>query len=315
MIDVSILIVCYNSLTDIKNCLKGLYEKTKDVNFEVLLLDNSHDGTVEWVKGNYCQVRIIPNSTNLGFAGGNNLLAQHATGHFLLLLNPDTLITDNSVANLLLCAKKHPKHGAWGGITLYLDGLRENSSLQVSPTLWNMFLLSVGLKSLRKGFLRERGEREQEVAILSGAFMLVERKIWNEIGGFDTSFFLYSEEVDLCFRIAQYTGMHPIMTPHASVIHLVGKSCDNKKERMFGILRGQMHFDRKRHGILHNITLAALIVSNALIRWLISILLRPLIGKERAQRLHDTYKPIILNISEWWYGYTRHKTTTHPFPK
>jgi GT2 family glycosyltransferase len=307
MTDVSILIVCYNSLADIKNCLKWLYEKTKDTAFEVVLLDNSNDGTIGWVKNHYPQVKTIPNSSNLGFANGNNLLAQHALGQFLLLLNPDTLITDNCVAKLLECAKKYPKHGAWGGITLYPDGKRENSSLQVLPTLWNMFLLSIGLKGLRKGALRVGSQTEQEVAVLSGAFMLVDRKIWNDLGGFDPSFFLYSEEVDLCYRIAQYTGIRPIMTPHASVIHLVGKSCDNNKERMFGILRGQMHLDRKFHGMLHNLCLAALIVGNALLRWLISILLRPVIGKDRAQNLHDKYKPVISHISEWWHGYTRHK--------
>jgi GT2 family glycosyltransferase len=307
MIDVSILIVCYNSLRDIQNCLKGLYANTKQVAFEVVLLDNSNDGTVEWVKSHYFQVNVIQNNSNLGFAGGNNSLAQHAKGQFLLLLNPDTLITDNCVAKLLECAKKNPKNGAWGGVTLYPDGLRENSSLQVPPTLWNMFLLSIGLKGLRKGVLRVGCETEREVAVLSGAFMLVDRKIWNDLGGFDPSFFLYSEEVDLCYRIAQYTGSPLIMTPHASVVHLVGKSCDNNKERMFGILRGQMHLDRKFHGTLHNLCLAALIIGNALLRWVISILLRPVIGKDRAQNLHDKYKPVIFHVSEWWHGYTRHK--------
>lgn len=310
MVDVSILIICFNSLKDIGNCLNGLYSNTKNVTFEVILLDNSDDGTIGWVTDNYPQVKIIENDKNLGFARGNNLLATFSLGHYLLLLNPDTLIIDNAIYNLVDCAKKYSKHRAWGGITLHTDGSRENSSLQVPPTLWNMFLLSVGLKRWRKGGFRLGSKMEHEVSVLSGAFMLVERKIWNELGGFDPSFFLYSEEVDLCYRISQYTGLSPLMTPHASVIHLVGKSFDNNKQRTLGILRGQMHLDRKFHGTFHNINLATLIVWNALLRWLISILLRPLLGNNRAQNLHDKYEPILFHIPEWWHGYAPHKIET-----
>jgi GT2 family glycosyltransferase len=303
--DISVLIVCYHSLADIQNCLNGLYSNTKDITFEVILLDNSKDGTVDWVISNYPQAHVIPNNSNLGFAGGNNLLARHATGKFLLLLNPDTLILDNSVKRLLECAERYPQHGAWGGITLHVDGARENSSLQAAPTIWNMFLLSIGLKNLRTGVLQDGSKTEHEVAILSGAFMLVNRKIWDELGGFDSSYFLYSEEVDLCYRIAQQTGLSPIMTPHASVTHLVGRSCKDSTDRILGILRGRMHFDRKFHGVIHNTAMATLIVWNALIRLLFSILLQLFIGQDRAKNIRNKYKPVIFHISDWWHGYNK----------
>ncbi len=303
MIDVSVLVVCYRSREYVGDCLAGLYEHTRGVSFEVLLLDNSDDGAAEWVREHYPQTTVIDNRDNLGFAGGNNALADHARGRYLLLLNPDTLVRDNAVGELAACAAAHPGHGAWGGVTVYPSGEREPTSQQAAPGLWSELLLALGLGRLRRGGLPAGASAPREVAVLSGAFMMVEASLWRELGGFDPSFFLYSEEVDFCCRLRRRTGRRPIMTPASRVVHLVGKSSGDSAERALGIYRGKMHLDRKLHGGWHVGALGAVMWLGAAVRWGMGGVLRPLLGAERAQRWRQRYAADARRPGAWWGGY------------
>src|SRR5689334_25209226 len=98
--DLSILIVCYGSRQLIGDCLRSIYSHTSGCSFETLLVDCSNDGTMDFVKQEYPQVRVIDNSENLGFGAGNNFLAERAQGKYLVLLNPDTVVSDDSIGEL-----------------------------------------------------------------------------------------------------------------------------------------------------------------------------------------------------------------------
>jgi len=300
--DVSILIVCYKSLGDIDRCLASLYKYTStDINFEVLLVDNFDDGTLPLVREKYPQVIIVDNDKNLGFAGGNNLLADHATGKNILLLNPDTELTFDAVSALCEVAKAHPDHGAWGGATYFPDGEREYSSLQFAPTIKNELLKFCGLAGTINE-ARPISKTEGLVHVLSGAFMMVETSVWKKVKGFDLSYFLYSEEVDLCLRIAALTGRRVLMTTAASVIHYVGKSSSNS-DRTVLIYKGKMHLDRKMYGSAHNLVMMSVLWLYALSRYSIGLVLHVLGKKEKSLFMRESFVSALKHPSKWYEGY------------
>ena len=201
MVDVSILIVCYKSRDYILNCLRSAIKHTIGCRYEILLVDCSSDGTIDLVMGEFPQVRIIQNSENLGFGRGNNLLAEHAIGQFYVLLNPDVIVTDDSIGELYRAAILMPKAGAIGGRTRLPDGTRDPSCRQSVPTLFRLAVSAFGGARFVVGGLSEDAKQPAEVEALSGAFMLVRREAWLDVNGFDTSYFMYSEELDLCMRL------------------------------------------------------------------------------------------------------------------
>ena len=300
-VDVSVLIVCYNSLKDIERCLSSFYRYLDDqVHAEVLLLDNSNDGTVPLVKEKFKDVIVIDNDQNLGFGGGNNLLAKYAKGDYILLLNPDTELTNNSISRLLGVAKQFPDHGTWGGATFFPNGNREYTSQQFAPSVRNELIKLLGLGR----FIRDAkpvSDTEGTMAVLSGAFMMVPKDIWDKVGGFDTDYFLYSEDVDLCLTISQLTGKLPIMSTYASVIHYVGQSSSNGNRTIY-VYKGRMHLDRKNHGFIHNIALAVLLWLYALTRWSAGIMLS-IVGKtQKGRYLRESYGAVLAPW-RWFKGY------------
>jgi N-acetylglucosaminyl-diphospho-decaprenol L-rhamnosyltransferase len=168
-VDVSVLIVGYRSKDLLRGCLKGLFEHTADVAMEVLYVDCSGDGSVEMVRDAFPEVRVIDNQDNLGFARGNNLLARHAHGRFLLLLNPNTLIHDNAVGELVAFARSSPDGGAWGGVTMLADGRIDRGSQQSGPNLRYALFRLLGIKTPTRGTLPDDATEPVDVDVLCGA--------------------------------------------------------------------------------------------------------------------------------------------------
>ena len=271
MVDVSILIVCYRSRDLILQCLKGVDLYTRGCTYEVLLVDCSNDGTADLVRESYPQTRIIENSQNLGFGRGNNLLAEHATGRFLVLLP---------------------------------TGARDPGSKQFIPTLFRLAIAAMGGARFLNGALAETATEAATVETLSGAFMLVRREAWHEAQGFDSSFFMYSEELDLCQRIKQQ-GWLIVMTPRAEIIHLVGGGDGQNPRRIQMLTTSRMHFFRKFWRPWQVITGGVILWIHALIRVLIAFLGRFFLGKIRADRLKNAYGGIVLHPSNWWNGFQK----------
>jgi|GEM_PF-489597 len=302
--ELSILIVGYQAREMTLECLAGVFEHTRDVSFEVVLIDNGDDGTEQAVAQHYPQVRIVPSQGNIGFGRGNNEAARHALGQYLLLLNPDTLVKDNAIGELFKCAREHPECGAWGGMTFLPDGRRDPSSAQIGPSLLTSLFNVLGLGRYRRGGLVDHATKPEHVAVLTGAFMMVRTDVWRKLEGFDPSFFMYNEEVDLCLRIRRSMGLPIMMTPASRITHLVGAGNAMNPRRLSAMMKSRMHLDRKHHGPLHNFVKGALTWLHAATRYFGAAIVSPIVGKDRANKLRQGFAPIIFQPGSWWRGFT-----------
>ncbi|MGC1274994.1 MAG: glycosyltransferase family 2 protein [Planctomycetaceae bacterium] len=304
MVEVSILIVCYKSKDLIEACLEGVFAHTQGVDFEVLLLDCSNDGTVDLVAGRFPKVRIVENDENLGFARGNNVLATHALGKYLLLLNPDTVVETNAIGELYRTAVRHPEAGAVGGRARRADGSRDPGCRQAVPSLSRLVVAALGGAKLLNGALAEDAVTPDEVETLSGAFMMVRADVWREHGGFDTSFFMYAEELDLCYRLRR-AGYAVMMTPAAEIVHLVGGGNAMNPSRILNISKARMHFFRK-FWTSRQVVLAGLILwLHGAIRFAAGWAGDRLLRWNRGKQLQAAYADVVLTPSSWWQGFSR----------
>jgi GT2 family glycosyltransferase len=250
--DVSILVVTYRCRDAARGCLASLRE-TVAVPHEVVVLDNaSQDGTVEMVREEFPDARLIASEENLGFAVGCNRAAEEARGKYVLLLNPDTVVHEGAVGALLDFARAHPEHGLVGGRTLDPDGSVNPGSCWGAPSLWSLFcfatLLSSAFKRTRLYDPESLGawqrDTVREVDIVTGCLLLAPRTLWQELGGFDARFFMYGEDADLSLRAAQL-GYRPAITPDAVVTHEIGVSSAAREDKLMLLFRGKATLLRK----------------------------------------------------------------------
>ncbi len=266
--DVSVVIVSYNTAHLTEACLKSLIEQTRDVTFEAIVVDNaSADDSAERIRAQFPRVRLIALRENIGFARGVNLAAEQASGDFILLLNPDTVVLDGAVQRLFEFARANPRHGIYGGRTLSPEGDVDARSCWGRPTLWSLFCFATGLSTI---FARSRlfdpeslggWQRDsiREVPIVSGCLCLIERSVWRQLGGFDARYFMYGEDADLCLRAIE-RGWRPVITPSASITHMVGASSATRGDKKILVMRGKATLLR-RHFRAWRSTLALFLLS------------------------------------------------------
>ncbi len=252
-IALSIIIVSYNSRDITLACLESVYAHPPEVPFEVILIDNaSPDGSAAAIASAWPQVRLIASPDNHGFALGNNIAAREAHGQRILLLNPDTVVFAGSLAALWDFAERSPDRRVWGGRTLFGDGALNPTSCWSSMTVWSLFCATMGLTwafPRSELFAPEwmgdwQRDSEREVDIVTGCFLMIDRVLWEELGGFDRTFFMYAEEADLCIR-ARKRGARPAITPAAEIIHLGGASEASATDKTIKTLRGRVTLIRK----------------------------------------------------------------------
>lgn len=229
--DVSIIIVSYNTRELTLEAIRSVLRETTRVRAEIIVVDNdSPDNSADAIAEAFPDIRLI-RSDNIGFGPANNLGAREATGEYLLLLNPDTVTLDHAIDTLVEYAKAHPRHKLYGGRTLFPDRSLNPMSAWGTPTLWSMFCRASGIAAVFKNspFVDPEAlgswDRTtlREVPIVSGCFLLIERSLWDTLGGFDEHFRMYAEEFDLCMR-ALKEGAHPIAVPQATIVHYGGAS-------------------------------------------------------------------------------------------
>jgi N-acetylglucosaminyl-diphospho-decaprenol L-rhamnosyltransferase len=219
----------------------------------VVVVDNaSSDGTAQMIRDEFPAVRLIALDRNLGFGGGVNLAADSAEGEHLLLLNPDTLVHEGAVSNLVGFARANPQHGLYGGRTLWPDGRVCAGSCWGQPSLWSLFCFATMLSSAFKGsrlFDPESlggWERDsvREVGIVTGCLLLAPTDVWRRLGGFDERFFMYGEDADLSMR-AWEAGFRPAITPDSVITHEVGVSSESRPDKLILLMRGKSTLLRK----------------------------------------------------------------------
>jgi N-acetylglucosaminyl-diphospho-decaprenol L-rhamnosyltransferase len=288
---VSILVVTYRCRDAARACLASL-AGSGDGAREIVVLDNaSGDGTVEMVREEFPGVRLIASEENLGFALGCNRAAEEARGEYLLLLNPDTVVHEGAVENLLTFARAHPEHGLYGGRTLDPDGTVNPGSCWGAPTLWSLFwfatLLSSAFKHTRLFDPESLGgwkrDTMREVDIVTGCLLLAPRALWQELGGFDARFFMYGEDADLSLRAAAL-GYRPAITPDAVVTHEIGVSSSTREDKLLLLFRGKATLLRKHWRGLRLRAGLFLLKTGVGVRALLAVLGRRTDGRARAWR-------------------------------
>ncbi len=227
----SIVIICWNDLKVIADCLRSIVQGTHSVEYEIIVSDNgSTDGSVEYIRSQYPQVRIIENQANLGFARGNNAGIRASSGEYVLILNPDTIVSDGMLDRWIEFAEQRPAAGAFGCRVLNPDGSYQCSA-RPFPTLGRHLIAALYLRPL--GYVSGRlvsdsytgweGDSERLIDWQSGCCVLFRGELLRKLGGFDEQFFYHFEEVDLCLRVWK-AGYQIAYAPHVTVTHLGGQS-------------------------------------------------------------------------------------------
>ncbi len=280
-IDVSILIVSYNVREYLEKCLTSIFQQPHTCTFDVIVVDNlSTDGSADGIAERFPQVHLIRSQTNLGFAGGNIAGLPHAKGRYILLLNPDTIVEAGSVDALVDFLDAHPNAAAAGSLLLNSDGSLQPSCFPFPTPLRELWRL-LHLDKLIPLALYRQAEWERTkprpVDVLQGTSLALRRTAIDQIGFLDDAFFMYSEEVDLCYRLHQ-AGWQLHWLPTSKVIHYGGQSTRQAARSMFlQLYRAKTQYFRKHYGagsvFLYKIilTLAALLrLAAAPLVWLAS---------------------------------------------
>lgn len=227
----SIVIICWNDRKVIHDCLSSIYAAEAPFDFETIVSDNgSSDDSIAVIRRDFSQVRIVANRENLGFARGNNAGIRVATGEYVLILNPDTIIRGRALETLVEYADAHPEAGAFGARVLNPDGTFQNCARPL-PTVRGYLIAALCLRWL--GMLSEKltsdvyprwdGRTEREIGYQSGCCVMLRKELLATVEGFDDSFFYHFEETDLCCRVWK-AGRTIRFCPAAEITHLGGQS-------------------------------------------------------------------------------------------
>jgi len=258
-LDVSVLIVNWNTRDVVYDCLASIYEQTHGICFEVILVDNaSSDGSVDMIKQEYPCVTLIENKENQGFASANNQAMEIARGRYVLLLNPDTIVLDGAIQKTVTYADNEPDIGVLG-CQVWLNDKEIQKTCFAFPTISGLVVQKLGLRRL---FPRSRTfgwidygwwdrTTSMDVDVVSGMFMLVRREVIDQAGIMDDAYFVYAEETDWCYRIKK-ANWRCVFSPVARIIHLDGgnKSTDLVRVKMFvQMQKSLLIFYRKHLGL------------------------------------------------------------------
>jgi GT2 family glycosyltransferase len=231
LVDVSVVIVSWNTRDLLRDCLRSIFQEARSTAFEVIVVDNaSQDSTARMVATEFPRVKLIVNADNLGFAAANNQGIRESAGRYVLLLNPDTVVLDCAIDRCVSYADNHPDVGVVGCQVLLDDKTIQKTGFAF-PSAWNLALTVSGLS---RAFPNSRvfgapelqwwgRDDERDLDVVSGMFMLIPRKAFDEVGLLDEDYFIYTEEADLCFRLAR-AGWRRVFVPSAKIRHVCGGS-------------------------------------------------------------------------------------------
>jgi GT2 family glycosyltransferase len=236
-IDVSIVIVSWNTCDLLEECLESIKEEAGDIVIEVIVVDNaSSDGSADMVEKEFPSVRVIRNEENIGFAGASNHGIRESNGRYVLLLNPDTVILDGAVEKTVEFMDNETNAGIATCKVLNADRSFQICYGEQFPGLWMLITGGSSLRSAFKFLFSDSSiseydiHRSHPVEWVMGAFMMIRREVVRQIGLLDESFFMYGEEPDYCYRARKY-GWEMWYTNEGEIIHLGGESTNQIKQR------------------------------------------------------------------------------------
>jgi GT2 family glycosyltransferase len=318
----SIIIVNWNSLGYLRKCLKSIYEHVRDLPFEVIVVDNaSPEPGIEAVNADFPDVLVIKSNINLGFAGANNLGFTRSSGEYVLFLNPDTEVIDNAFKTMLDQSLAIPDTGVIGCKLLNTDLSVQTSCIQTFPTIPNQ-LFDYEYLRLRWpssslwgiGALFSESENPVPVEVISGACMLLRWDVFEQAGMFTEDYFMYAEDLDLCYKI-RALGLRNYFVGKARVIHHGSQSSNRVNVSNWSIImrfKAVHKFCVKRQGSLYGSLFRATMGTGALLRLVALSLAKPFAGNDLRKRTIKQSSSKWLAVLKWSYGVdgTALKTST-----
>lgn len=316
--DLSILIVNWNSAALLRECLASIYAAKPKLEFETIVVDNaSFDEAAGMVRDEFPAVKFIQSQSNLGFSKANNLGASTATGRNLLFLNPDTEIVGDALQQMSRFLDATPDAAIAGCKLLNTDRSVQTSCVQSFPSILNQAL---DAEVLRKVFphsdiwgmqaIFTQDDAPMSVEVVSGACLMIKAEVFGKVGQFSSNYFMYAEDADLCFKTKE-TGLHNYYLPKISVVHHGGGSSDTKPASNFApvmMRESLLEFMRLRRGPVYAAAYQGTMFLIAAVRLTILALAFPfamVAGKRGALR----------NASSKWFSVLRWAAGMEPWAK
>jgi GT2 family glycosyltransferase len=240
LMDLSIIIVNWNSADYLKDCLLSIIHETRDVNYEIIVVDNaSYDAAGDIIKKEFPSVKFIQSHENGGFARANNIGFKQSSGRNLLFINPDTRVIGSAINVMLSYLESIPDVGAVGCKLLYSDLSLQLHSVQPYPTIFNQLFDIDFFKNRYPKWklwgirpLVDNSGSPERVEVVPGTCIMVKREIFEEVGLFSEDYFMYAEDIDLCYKI-NHTGSKVYFISGAEVVHHGGASSRNGQVSFF----------------------------------------------------------------------------------
>ncbi|PJB00126.1 MAG: glycosyl transferase [Ignavibacteriales bacterium CG_4_9_14_3_um_filter_30_11] len=254
-IEISVIIVNYNVKDFLQNLLLSLNKALKNISHEIIIVDNnSTDDSVELLKNNFQNVSLIANKENLGFSKANNQGLKISKGKYLLLINPDTIVSEDTFFEMIKFFKNNTNAGLAGCKILNPDGSLQLACRRSFPGPWTSFCKVTGLSSLfpnSKLFAKYNltyldENKSYEVDAVSGSFMMFTRQVYEKVSGLDEEYFMYGEDLDFCYRI-QKAGYKIFYVHKTKIIHYKGESTKRSTLDETKIFYKAMHLFVKKH--------------------------------------------------------------------
>lgn len=291
-VDLSVIIVNWNTRDLLAECLRSIV-RSQGLDFrfqepgassqrqetltpdpcplttEIFVVDNaSSDGSAAMVRELFPWVRLIESPNNLGFAAGNNLALRHATGQYILLLNPDTVVTEGAIERLWQVLAAQPAAGIAGAQLLNADDSPQ-MSVGVYPSLWSELpLVNRRLNPMRSTRQLSTARSDlivQSVDWVSGACLMIKRQVVETIGLLDENFWLYTEETDWCYR-ARAAGWNVLSVPDVKIYHLARAASGQRHVfTMLHFYQSRIRFARKHYGAAHAVVMKQVLRTKAAI--------------------------------------------------
>ena len=291
--DVSIIIVNYNTTDLLLQCVNSIAASTHGVSYEIIVVDNgSREEQLQPLRGD-SRIRLLEMNDNLGFGRANNAGAAQARGEHLFLLNPDTLLINDAITILYQYLKANPETGICGGNIYDENHTPIHSHDMLKPSMLSELDTVFGhiyykLRYGKNSWFNHTG-KPMRVALITGADMMIRREAWDKVSGFDPSFFMYYEDSDLCTQVAE-AGYLIINVPQAKIIHLEGKSFHESRERSERYFNGRFTYFHKHYSSCYNTITDWLNMSSLKVASLSFRLLGKSEKSERYQQRLSVYK-------------------------
>lgn len=260
MLDISIILVSYNTVEMTKTALSHLLASLKNIEHEIIIIDNaSKDHSADVLRNDFPQITLIENKTNIGFGRANNQALPYINSRYVLLVNTDAFVKPDTISQTIQFMDDHPQCGILGVKLLGRDGVLQ-PSCRYFPSPWSLFLSRTGLNRFFKRVIMVDDMSWDHASVrecdwVPGCYYLVRKEVIDQVGLFDPRYFLYSEEMDHCFA-AKKAGWQVTYYPYTTVVHIGGESAKSDGEitssgRQISSLQieSELLYFRKNHGL------------------------------------------------------------------